>query len=98
MVVRESAPVGVDGELSSGRDGAPRDERPTLSFLAESQILQEQHGVYGESVVEHRHVDVFRVYAGHGVGPRPRLRGGRNREVGHLAYVACQWASPAPSK
>src|SRR5919112_749267 len=88
MVVRETAPVGVDGELSSRGDRTPRDERPTLSFLAESQILQEQHGVYCESVVEHRHVDVRRSYPGHCVGPRPRLRCGRDRDVRHLAYVA----------
>jgi hypothetical protein len=66
----------------------PPRRRPHPPLSAEAQILQEQHGVYGEGVVEHRHVDIFRAHTGHAVGPGPRVRGGRDRKVRHLAYVA----------
>src|SRR5262249_41836978 len=57
--VRQTATIGVHGEVPAGRSALSRYERSTLPFLTEAQVLQRHDGSEGEGIVEHCYVDVL---------------------------------------
>src|SRR5690606_30523214 len=73
---RQSAAIGVDRQAPARRNGAALHERPAFALAAEAEVLQEQQGIDGESVVQLDHVDIVHAQPGHVEGAPPRFRGG----------------------
>src|SRR5690606_12875795 len=58
MSARQAAAVSVDGKRAPHSNPSVLNEPGTLALGAKAEILQEQNGIDGESVIQFDHVDI----------------------------------------
>ena len=64
VVGRQSAPVGINRQLTAKADTSVLDERTAFTFFTKAKTFQGHTHCYGERVLDHGHVKVCMLHSG----------------------------------